>query len=151
MALKFCRFWRLLHGIKNESDFYVVPRSISFPKGSVGFKTSVGTFIKEIQETRDGNVRVIEGINLPSPREPYMLKTAAENGSCPVCRTGLDIKHTDVLILSQFVRPDGCMLPRRVTGLCKKQQKRISKMVAMAQKADFRRIRQTKEVEIVLC
>lgn len=41
----------------------------------------------------------------------------------------------DVLILSQFVRTDGCMLPRRITGLCKAQQKRIGTMVTMAQKA----------------
>lgn len=41
----------------------------------------------------------------------------------------------DVLILSQFVRSDGCMLPRRITGLCNIQQKRITTMVAMAQKA----------------
>lgn len=39
------------------------------------------------------------------------------------------------MILSQFVRSDGCMLPRRVTGLCKIQQKRVSTMVTMAHKA----------------
>lgn len=52
-----------------------------------------------------------------------------------MCNTGLDLKHTDVLILSQFVRSDGCMLPRRITGLCKSQQKRVSTLVTMAQKA----------------
>jgi small subunit ribosomal protein S18 len=40
-----------------------------------------------------------------------------------------------VLILSQFVRSDGCMLPRRITGLCKIQQKKMSSLVTMAQKA----------------
>lgn len=40
-----------------------------------------------------------------------------------------------MLILSQFVRDDGCILPARVTGLCKEQQKRISYLIAMAQKA----------------
>ena len=54
---------------------------------------------------------------------------------CPECSLGLQIKHTDVLILSQYVRSDGCMLPRRITGLCKRQQKRIGTMVTMAQKA----------------
>lgn len=44
-------------------------------------------------------------------------------------------RFQDVLILSQFVRSDGCMLPRRITGLCNVQQKRITTMVAMAQKA----------------
>jgi small subunit ribosomal protein S18 len=66
-----------------------------------------------------------------------LLKEHQKEGKhfCPECTLGLEIKHTDVLILSQFLRPDGCMLPRRVTGLCKRQQKRISTMVAMAQKA----------------
>lgn len=54
---------------------------------------------------------------------------------CPECSLGLNIKHTDVLILRQYVRSDGCMLPRRVTGLCKRQQKRMGTMVTMAQKA----------------
>ena len=40
-----------------------------------------------------------------------------------------------MLILSQFVRSDGCMLPRRITGLSKQQQKRVGTMVTMAQKA----------------
>lgn len=39
------------------------------------------------------------------------------------------------MILSQFLRSDGCSLPRRITGLCRIQQKRVSTMVAMAQKA----------------
>ena len=54
---------------------------------------------------------------------------------CPECTLGLDVKHTDVLIISQYIRDDGCMLPRRVTGLCKKQQKRMGVLVTMAQKA----------------
>lgn len=71
---------------------------------------------------------------LPSPREPYLLHNSHPS-KCPVCASNLDIKHTDVLILSQFLRSDGCMLPRRITGLCKEQQKRITCLVAMAQKA----------------
>lgn len=54
---------------------------------------------------------------------------------CPKCTLGLDLKHTDVLILSQYLRSDGCMLPKRITGLCKKQQRYIGTLVVMAQKA----------------
>lgn len=39
------------------------------------------------------------------------------------------------MILSQFVRADGCMMPRRITGLCRTQQKIMSKLVSMAHKA----------------
>ena len=76
----------------------------------------------------------------PAPREHMLIKEVTEcknQGTqfCPVCTLGLDIKHTDVLILSQYVRSDGCMLPRRITGLCKKQQKRIGTLVRMAHKS----------------
>ncbi|XP_044738386.1 39S ribosomal protein S18a, mitochondrial [Chrysoperla carnea] len=90
--------------------------------------------LKEIKETKVGNELVIEGVQIPSPREQYLVKIP-EKDACPVCSLNLNVKHTDVLILSQFVRSDGCMLPRRITGLCKTQQKRIGTMVTMAQKA----------------
>lgn len=54
---------------------------------------------------------------------------------CPKCTLGLDVKHTDVLILSQYVRSDGCMLPKRITGLCRKQQNYIGSLVTMAHKS----------------
>ena len=41
----------------------------------------------------------------------------------------------DVLILEQFVEGDGKLISRTVTGLCKRQQFRITKLVKMAQKA----------------
>lgn len=41
----------------------------------------------------------------------------------------------DVLILQQFVTSTGKTLPRRITGLCNVQQKRIGIMIGMAQKA----------------
>ncbi|XP_030753445.1 39S ribosomal protein S18a, mitochondrial [Sitophilus oryzae] len=90
--------------------------------------------VKEIREVQNEKELVIYGVEVPSPREPYLLKKDHPT-QCPVCASGLNIKHTDVLILSQFVRSDGCMLPKRITGLCNKQQKRMSSLVTMAQKA----------------
>ncbi|XP_019770952.1 28S ribosomal protein S18a, mitochondrial [Dendroctonus ponderosae] len=89
--------------------------------------------IKEIKQVQNDKELVIYGEIQPSPREPYLLKN--EDHCCPICASGLDVKHTDVLILSQFVRSDGCMLPKRITGLCKSQQKRMGSLVTMAQKA----------------
>ena len=40
-----------------------------------------------------------------------------------------------MLIVSQFVRPDGCLLPRRVTGLCIRAHDRMKIMVHKAQVA----------------
>lgn len=87
-----------------------------------------------VREVQSGNDLTIYGENVPSGREQYLLKNDHPT-ACPVCASGLDIKHTDILILSQFVRSDGCMLPRRITGLCRTQQKRMSNLVSMAQKA----------------
>lgn len=87
-----------------------------------------------VNEVRDGNKIIISADIIPSPREPRLVKHE-NTQACPVCSAGLDLKHTDVLILSQFVRSDGCMLPRRVTGLCKRQQRRVSTLVTMAHKA----------------
>ncbi|XP_062563050.1 large ribosomal subunit protein mL66 isoform X2 [Armigeres subalbatus] len=97
--------------------------------------------LKEIRESTQKNSLVISAEYVPSPRADQMLKAVTEAGCvggqrfCPQCSLGLDIKHTDVLILSQYLRSDGCMLPRRVTGLCKRQQRRIGSLVIMAQKA----------------
>jgi small subunit ribosomal protein S18 len=82
----------------------------------------------------------VRGKTIKSGREELLVPEVSEcekNGVrfCPECTLGLDIKHTDVLILAQYIRPDGCMLPRRVTNLCKRQQKRIGTMVTMAHKA----------------
>jgi small subunit ribosomal protein S18 len=95
----------------------------------------------ELEREEKQQTLTIRANYVPSPNAPYVvpqLKNNQECGSsklCPECHLGLDIKHTDVLILSQYIRPDGCMMPRRVTGLCKRQQKRIGTMVTMAQKA----------------
>lgn len=79
----------------------------------------------------------IQGQYATSPRENLLLKEVTEPGKkfCPKCTLGLDIKHTDVLILSQYLRSDGCMLPKRITGLCNVQQKYIGTLVRMAHRA----------------
>jgi len=98
--------------------------------------------LKQINVERDDQKQVvtISGKFEESPNKPFLIPQVTECKNkgeqfCPECTLGLDVRHTDVLILSQFVRPDGCMLPRRVTGLCKLQQKRFAAMVTMAQKA----------------
>lgn len=88
-----------------------------------------------VHEKQENSVKIFEGVNVESPRAHLMLKSACQTKFCPECTLGLDIKHTDVLILSQYVRSDGCMLPRRITGLCHRQQKKMGTLVTMAQKA----------------
>ncbi|XP_065372273.1 large ribosomal subunit protein mL66 [Calliphora vicina] len=97
--------------------------------------TTAVNHIKEIQQKTEKDSLIIEAISKPSPRDGNMLKAACSEKFCPECTLGLELKHTDVLILSQYVRSDGCMLPKRITGLCHRQQKKIGTLVTMAQKA----------------
>lgn len=92
-------------------------------------------YIYVVQQKVERDTLIIEAVTKPSPRESNLLKAACTEKFCPECTLGLDIKHTDVLILSQYVRSDGCMLPKRITGLCHRQQKKIGTLVTMAQKA----------------
>lgn len=94
----------------------------------------LGNFVVSVMELNEGKDIVISGSYVESPRVPFLVKSACDD-SCILCQLNLDIKHTDVLILNQFVRSDGCMLPRRITKLCRKQQKKMSTLVTMAQKA----------------
>lgn len=105
------------------------------------FSVSSTNNLKEIKEVTQKDALVVSADYVDSPRAHQLIQPAVAvnskcgGGVCPECSLGLDIKHTDVLILSQFLRSDGCMLPRRITGLCKRQQRRIGSLVIMAQKA----------------
>ncbi|KAK9886296.1 hypothetical protein WA026_015806 [Henosepilachna vigintioctopunctata] len=90
--------------------------------------------VKEIRTVENGKDITISAEIIESERKPFLVENNSGH-ACPLCASGLDVKHTDVLILSQFIRSDGCMMPKRITGLCNKQQRRISSLVTMAQKS----------------
>ncbi|KAK6743133.1 hypothetical protein RB195_010413 [Necator americanus] len=56
------------------------------------------------------------------------------NSHCALCTCNIPVKlsYSDVLILEQFMREDGTVLPRQLTGLCKKQQLRLERCVMQA-------------------
>ncbi|KAM6953992.1 large ribosomal subunit protein mL66 [Aplochiton taeniatus] len=89
----------------------------------------------EVIENQEGNTTTIQGIaedictTGPQPPNP--------TAQCPIYRWNLQNRYnyTDVLLLSQFIRSDGGMLPRRVTGLCTEEHKKIVICVQMAQRA----------------
>ncbi|XP_031636725.1 39S ribosomal protein S18a, mitochondrial [Contarinia nasturtii] len=93
--------------------------------------------VKEIKVEQKSKVLEISADLKPSPREATLLKEvhSTDKKFCPKCTLGLDIKHTDVLILKQYLREDGTMMPRRITRLCAIQQKNIGTMVLMARRA----------------
>uniref|UniRef100_A0A8C1AUY4 Large ribosomal subunit protein mL66 n=1 Tax=Cyprinus carpio carpio TaxID=630221 RepID=A0A8C1AUY4_CYPCA len=76
----------------------------------------------------------IEGVIEPTSERPQPPNPTA---SCPIYRWNLQNKYnyTDVLLLSQFIRSDGGMLPQRITGLCAQEHTKIAICVQMAHRA----------------
>nr|XP_011752725.1 39S ribosomal protein S18a, mitochondrial isoform X2 [Macaca nemestrina] len=90
---------------------------------------------REVVEIQEGKTTIIEGRltatpkGSPNPPNP--------SGQCPICRWNLKHKYNydDVLLLSQFIRPHGGMLPRKITGLCQEEHRKIEECVKMAHRA----------------
>ncbi|KAF6735773.1 28S ribosomal protein S18a, mitochondrial [Oryzias melastigma] len=90
--------------------------------------------IRQVVETQENKTTTIEGKILDIPAGPQPPNPSAK---CPIYRWNLQNKYdyTDVLLLSQFIRSDGGMLPRRITGLCFEEHHKIAICVQMAQRA----------------
>ncbi|KAF8792534.1 39S ribosomal protein S18a like protein [Argiope bruennichi] len=99
------------------------------------FSLSSSKFLVEVKRTETDKQIVIEGVKVKSDREGKVINLHNRKG-CPLCRVGLHfVKHTDTLILSQFVSSDGTVIPQHITGLCNKQHFRVTRAVALAQRA----------------
>ncbi|XP_026197985.1 39S ribosomal protein S18a, mitochondrial [Anabas testudineus] len=87
--------------------------------------------IRKVVEKEEGKTTIIEGQTLGVPAGPQPPNPTAK---CPIYRWNLQHKYnyTDVLLLSQFIRSDGGMLPRRITGLCPEEHRKIAICVQMA-------------------
>ncbi|XP_005861031.1 PREDICTED: 28S ribosomal protein S18a, mitochondrial isoform X3 [Myotis brandtii] len=90
---------------------------------------------REVVEIQKGKTTIIEGRITESPRESP--NPPNPSGQCPICRWNLKHKYgyEDVLLLSQFIRPHGGMLPRKITGLCQEEHRKIEECVKMAHRA----------------
>ncbi|KAL2082113.1 hypothetical protein ACEWY4_021931 [Coilia grayii] len=90
--------------------------------------------IVKVVEKQEKKTTTLEGVTVEIPDSPVPPNPTAH---CPIYRWNLQNKYnyTDVLLLSQFIRSDGGMLPRRVTGLCAPEHYKIAACVRMAQRA----------------
>ncbi|KAE8600132.1 hypothetical protein XENTR_v10013088 [Xenopus tropicalis] len=90
--------------------------------------------LRQLTEVKDGKTTTIEG-RLVEDKAAASPPNPA--GQCPICRWNLKHKYTytDVLLLSQFIRSDGGMLPRRVTSLCTEEHRKVETCVKMAHRA----------------
>ena len=115
------------------------------------FSTSSNLNIREIKlsETPDAKTGkrniTVEGIVTENSGNIIAVPTFNKANNCdnvsegchPLCRFNFvhEIKHTDILILRQFMDNAGKVINRDVTGLCRRQHIRISKLIKMAAKA----------------
>ncbi|CAH1792346.1 unnamed protein product, partial [Owenia fusiformis] len=154
MAAKFSLF-RVMHLSSNSNVFRQMTKlNAIFECSSIGmlpgnrqhwrnFNITSVKSLKEIQEKTEGNVTKIEGVYRVSDSTKHLIFEDQSSDPevqrpCPIWSLGPiaeKIRYTDVLILSQFLRPDGTMLPKRVTGLCRDSQKKILRLVGQAQRA----------------
>lgn len=72
--------------------------------------------VVSVKETTDGNVTRIELADVQPP--PAKRVFARASGGCALCTCDIPIKvsYKDVLILEQFMREDGTVLPKELTG-----------------------------------
>ena len=109
------------------------------------FSTSKCSLVRKITVEEDGKIIRVKGEKLESPRKKNMIDSNLfATSSCstyenchPLCKFDKihEIKHTDVLILEQFVDGEGEIIDKNVTGLCERQHYRMDKLIGMAQKA----------------
>lgn len=90
--------------------------------------------LRHVVEQQEGKTTTIEGKILDTTPAPEPPNPAAK---CPIYRWNLQNKYnyTDVLLLRQFIRSDGGMLPRRITGLCYEEHRKVAVCVQMAHRA----------------
>lgn len=105
--------------------------------------------LKRIEKTEDKAKKniVIEGKYI-NPEEKFKAKVLNLNDTdnqdsgevrpCAFCeleKKDIFVQYTDVLVLRQFLTEEGQVLPRKVTGLCKKQQRKLLVLTKLAKQA----------------
>jgi small subunit ribosomal protein S18 len=107
------------------------------------FYLQAASLAKTIEKSEDkkNNVTIIEGKYLDDASESDKSSFKYEHDShsaCALCKLekmDIYVQHTDVLILRQFLKDDGTLLPIKVTQLCKKQYDKLRVIARQAHRA----------------
>jgi len=94
---------------------------------------------RQVIQTEKGNQIVVEVVEAPVEK-PTSTSTStstrlfSDEHACSLCTCHVPVKisYRDVLILEQFMRSDGTVLPQSLTGLCGSQQLRIERCIMQA-------------------
>lgn len=81
------------------------------------FSVTYSLGVKKVDVSKYGNTTVIKAVKLEPEHQDNVRKINALT-KCPLCEFQDTITYRDVLILQQFISPDGHILPRHVTGMC---------------------------------
>jgi len=110
----------------------LVPRNINVITTTRPIFITARRKIIEIEEKVEDKVISVSGKQVQPDRAHRLACVPHDHKACPLCRLGLNVKYSDVLILEQFMRSDGTVLPSDVTGLCDEQQATIEYCVQQA-------------------
>ena len=120
-----------------------------------GFSASSVLFYKDVQHKEEGKKIVVQGVTVASPNKSNVVTEGCREGRqhChPFCRSPVvgqvcvshafpaihslcQVKHTDVLLIDQFLTSTGEMYSQDELGICKRQWVRLKKLAEMAQRA----------------
>ena len=99
--------------------------------------TTSSLLLKEVRERQEGKTTYVSGVHVQSERKERLAAAPPEArpDACPLCRLGLrGLAYSDVLILSQFLAPDGTLMSIGDSKLCGSQYFKVKKLVETAQK-----------------
>ena len=119
------------------------------------FSASTVLFYKDIHHKEEGKKIVVQGVGVTSPNTANVVTEGCREGRqhChPFCRSPVvgqvcvshvfpaihslsQVKHTDVLLIDQFLTSTGEMYSQDELGICKRQWVRLKKLAEMAQRA----------------
>jgi len=105
-----------------------------------GFAVSSALLYKDIHHKEEGKKIVVEGVKVASPNTANLVTEGCREGRqhChPFCRSPIvgQVKHTDVLVIDQFLTSTGEIYSQEDLGICKRQWIRLRKLAEMAQRA----------------
>lgn len=92
---------------------------------------SCTTSLFSVEETVSGSEITVELKDVPEDPSAKFVERDPSRCTLCTCNVPVKIKYTDVLVLEQFMREDGTVLPKELTG------KRVAFMIACTVKLPY--------------